>query len=57
MLITRKKDILILSEGSTQGLDGTTLTAEEMYSNNFTATKRKFCLRLHYNGANSCLFF
>ena len=57
MLITRKKDILILSEGSTQGLDGTTLTADEMYSNNFTATKRKFCLRLHYNGANSCLFF
>ena len=47
MLITRKKDILILSEGSTQGFDGTTLTAEEIYSNNFTPTKRKFCLRLH----------
>ena len=28
MLITRKKDILILGEGPTQVLDGTTLTTE-----------------------------
>ena len=27
-----------------------------MYSINFTATKNKFCLSLHYNGANSYLF-
>ena len=27
-----------------------------MYSINFTATKNKFCLSLHYNGANSSLF-
>ena len=27
-----------------------------MYSINFTITKKKFCLSLHYNGANSCLF-
>ena len=27
-----------------------------MYSINFTVTKKKFCLSLHYNGANSCLF-
>ena len=27
-----------------------------MYSINFTATKKKFCLSLHYNGANSYLF-
>ena len=27
-----------------------------MYSINFAVTKKKFCLRLHYNGANSCLF-
>ena len=27
-----------------------------MYSFNFTVTKKKFCLRLHYNGANSYLF-
>ena len=27
-----------------------------MYSINFTLTTRKFCLSLHYNGANSYLF-
>ena len=27
-----------------------------MYSIIFTVTKKKFCLSLHYNGANSCLF-
>ena len=27
-----------------------------MYSINFTVTKRKFCLSLHYNGANRYLF-
>ena len=27
-----------------------------MYSINFTVIRKKFCLRLHYNGANSYLF-
>ena len=27
-----------------------------MYSINFTATKKKFCLIFHYNGENSYLF-
>ena len=27
-----------------------------MYSINFTVTRKKFCLSLHYNGANSYLF-
>ena len=27
-----------------------------MYSINFTEKNKKFCLRLHYNGANSYLF-
>ena len=27
-----------------------------MYSINFTMTKRKFCLSLHYSGVNSYLF-
>ena len=27
-----------------------------MYSITFTLTKKKFCLSLHYNGANSYLF-
>ena len=27
-----------------------------MYSINFTVTRKKFCLSLHYNGTNSYLF-
>ena len=51
----RKKDILILGKGPTQGLEHT-LIAEKMYLINFTATGKKFCLSLHYHGANSYLF-
>ena len=50
------KDILILGIGPTQGLGEHSLTAEKMYSINFTVIKKKFCLSLHYNGANSYLF-
>ena len=50
----KKKDILVLEKGPTQGLEHT-LTAEKMYSINFTVTKKKFCLSLHYNGADSYL--
>ena len=50
------KDILILGLGPTQGLGENTLTAEKMYSTSFTVTKKKFCLSLHYNGANGYLF-
>ena len=49
-----KKDKLVLVKGPTQGLEHT-LTAEKMYSINFAVTKMKFCLGLHYNGANSYL--
>ena len=51
----KKKDILILGKGPTQGLEHT-LTAEKLYSINFTKENTKFCLSLHYNGANSYLF-
>ena len=51
----KKKDILILGRGPTQELEYT-LTAEKMCSINFTMTKKKFCLSLHYNGGNSYLF-
>ena len=51
----RKKDILILGRAPTQGLEHT-LSAEKMYSIYFTVTKKKFCLSLHYNRANSYLF-
>ena len=51
----RKKDILNLGNGPTQDLEHT-LSAGKMYSINFTENNKKFCLSLHYNGANSCLF-
>ena len=51
----KKKDILVLGRRPTQGLEST-LTSEKIYSINFTVTKKKFCLRLHYNGGNSYLF-
>ena len=49
------KDILILGIGPRQGLGEYSLTAEKMYSINFTVTNVQFCLSLHYNGANSYL--
>ena len=51
----KKKDMLVLGRGPIQGLEHK-LTAEKMYSINFTVAKKKFCLSLHYNGANSHLF-
>ena len=55
-IVNKKKDILILGFGPTQGLDDTTLTAEAQYSITFSRSNRKFCLSLHYNGGNSFLF-
>ena len=54
-MITEKKDILIHGKSPTQGLEHT-LSAEKLYSINFTKENTKFCLSLHYNGANSYLF-
>ena len=51
----KKKDILVLGKGSIQGLEKK-LTTEKMYSMNLTVAKKKFCISLHYNGANSHLF-
>ena len=51
----KKKDISVLERGPTHGLEST-LTTETMYSINFTVTKNRFCLSLHYNRANSYLF-
>ena len=50
-----KKNKLVFGIGPTQGLEHT-LTAEKMYSVNFTVTNKKFCLSLHYNVENSYLF-
>ena len=51
----RNKDILILGEGPTQGLDDTALTAEAKYPINFTQLGKRFVLSLHYNVSNSFL--
>ena len=55
ILIIGKKDILILGKGTTQGLEHT-LTAEKLFSINFTKENIILGLSLHYNGANSYLF-
>ena len=47
----RTKIILILGKS----LKDATLYAEKMYSVNFTKTRKKFCLSLHYNRDNSYL--
>ena len=51
----KKKDILILGRGPTQGLEST-LTPEKIYSINFTEKNKKLCLSFHSNGVNSYLF-
>ena len=45
----KKKDILILDKGPTQGLEHT-LSAEKMYSINFTENNKKFCLNCIITG-------
>ena len=50
------KNILILGEAPTQGLDGTTLTVEKSIQLILLLEEENFCLSLHYNGANSYLF-
>ena len=51
----KKKYILVIGKGQTQGLEHT-LTAEKLYPINFIVRKKKFCFCLHYNGANNYLF-
>ena len=54
-MIIREKYILILGKGPTQGLKHT-LTADKLYSINFTKESTNFCLSFHYNGANGYIF-
>ena len=46
--INNKKKTLILGKGPTKGLGENLLTTEKIYSINFSAVKRRFCLNLHY---------
>ena len=52
----KNKDIFILGEGPTLGLDGTTLTAKAKYPISFTQLEKWLLLSLHCNGSNSFLF-
>ena len=51
----KKKDILIVGKGSTQGL-GHTLAAEKLHSISITKNNTKFCLSLILSRTNSYLF-
>ena len=53
---SRSKNILVLGEGSTQGLEDVTVTAEAKCSVNCTESEKTFVLSLHYNRNNSFLF-
>ena len=49
-------NFLILGEGPTFGINGKFGSPEKKFSINFTKRNTKFCLSLHYNADNSCLF-
>ena len=51
----KKKNILVLRKGPTQGLDNTTITPEARYSIHFTESRERFVLSLHYNGSSGFL--
>ena len=53
--VHNKKNILVLHEGPTQGLDNTTITPEARYSIHFTESRERFVLSLHYNGISGFL--
>ena len=52
----KANNIFIMGDGFVQGINDTTLYAEKIYSQNFTAVNKKFILTLHYNGDGSYLF-
>ena len=52
----KKKDTLVLGDGSIQELHDMTITAVPKYSINFIRSTKRFCLSLHYNGSNSYFF-
>ena len=51
----KNKDISVLGEWATQGLNDITLTAEALHPINFTQPNKRFVLSLHYNESNSFL--
>ena len=52
----KANNIYVMGDLFVQGINDTTLYAEKIYSQNFTAVNKKFVLSLHYNGDDSYLF-
>ena len=52
----KANNIYVMGDFIVQSINDTTLHAEKIYSQNFTAANKKFVLSLHYNGDDSYLF-
>ena len=52
----RANNIYMPGDFLVQGVNGTSIYAEKIYSKNFTEPGKKFVLSLHYNSCNSYLF-
>ena len=52
----KANNIYVMGDLFVQGINDTTLYAEKIYSQNFTAANKKIILSLHYNSDNSYLF-
>ena len=52
----KANNIYVMGHLFVQSINDTTLYAEKIYSQNFTAVNKKFVLSLHYNGDDSYLF-
>ena len=55
-LILAIPKIIILGEAPTYGINGSFGSPGKMFTINFSKANTKFCLSLHYNADNSCLF-
>ena len=53
----RKKDILVLGEGTTDGLDITAATVKDKYSVNITRSRKKICLKNVYTTMPQTIFY
>ena len=51
-----RKNVLMLGEGPSYGINGRFVAPGKMFYNNYSKTKTKYCSNLHYNGENSYLF-
>ena len=52
----KTNNIFVIGDSFVQGINDTTLYAENLYSQTFTQPSKKFVLSLHYNGDDSYLF-